>query len=216
MPSPSPFRPWISDRNLSDSDSMASGEQPAEVTIPVVALQEVVAGYGGSSPINADGAFTPSAATLNLWRDAAGALTIFVDLKDGKSGLSIRDGGVRSTADRLVVGNHGVAADKITTSWDARKWRLSLVGTSTCDALWIFRSSVGRALQLRDGLLCHGQLSDNFGASVYFRRCVGKRLSCTRCEGCEVAAGVDSGGRLRQSCAWVGESDWFCVRITCR
>ena len=135
-----------SDRNLSDSDSMASGEQPAEVTIPVVALQEVVAGYGGSSPINADGAFI-DAAILNLWRDAAGALTIFVDLKDGKSGLSIRDGGVRSTADRLVVGNHGVAADKITTSWDARRWRLSLVGTSS--ATRVDFQKVLHALQLR-------------------------------------------------------------------
>ena len=101
------------------------------VTIKVVALQEVVAGNVVSSSINADGVLTPDPDTRSAWISAAGGvpLTIFVDLKDGESGLAMREGKVRSVAERLVVGSHGVAADKITISWDATEWRLSLLGS---------------------------------------------------------------------------------------
>ena len=73
------------DGNLSDSDSVRSGEQPANVRMPIVGLEKVIGGR--TSLVNSDGVLTPGVATLNLWRGAAagGALKILVKLHGGSS-----------------------------------------------------------------------------------------------------------------------------------
>ena len=105
------------DGNLSDSDSSRIGDQPSSVRIPVVGLEKVI--VGETSSVNSDGALTPVAATLNLWRGAAasGALTIFVELHHGLSG------------EELFFGNHGISTGKVVvSSQDSSKGRGSFGG----------------------------------------------------------------------------------------
>ena len=124
------------DENLSDSDSVRSGDQPSSVRIPVVDLEKVI--VGETSSVNSDGALTPDVATLNRWRGAAGALTIFVELHRGEN------------IEELLLGSgHGVASIVSSWSWDARReiGTLSLKGSSSASAS-DFRSVLG-FLQLR-------------------------------------------------------------------
>ena len=128
--------------HLSDSDSVRSGEQPARVRIPVVGLEKVIAGR--TSLVNLDGALTPIAATLNLWRSAAvgGALTIFVELHQGQS------------ADELLLeSGHGVGSITSSWSWNVQSGigTLSLEGSSSASAS-DFRSVLG-FLQLRSAVV---------------------------------------------------------------
>ena len=73
------------DGNLSDSDSVSNGQQPASVRMPIVGLEKVIGGR--TSSVNSDGVLTPLEATLDLWRGAAGggALKILVKLHGGSS-----------------------------------------------------------------------------------------------------------------------------------
>ena len=126
--------------NLSDSDSDNSGEQPANVRIPVVGLEKVIGGR--TSSVNSDGALTPVEATLDLWRGAAvgGTLTILVELHAGLSG------------EELLLGSHGVTSITSSWSWDAQSGigTLSLEGDSTATAL-NFRAMLD-VLQLRSAV----------------------------------------------------------------
>ena len=129
------------DGNLSDSDSVHSGEQPASVRIPVVGLEKVIGGR--TSSVNSDGALSPVAATLNRWRGAAvgGALTILVELHQGQS------------ADELLLElGHGVGSITSSWNWDVQSGigTLSLEGSSSASAS-DFRSVLG-FLQLRSAV----------------------------------------------------------------
>ena len=128
------------DGNLSDSNFVRSGEQPASVRIPVVGLEKV--SIGETSSVNSDGALTPDVATLNRWRGAAvgGALTILVELHGG---LSVEE---------LLLGSHGVTSITSSWIWDAQSGigTLSLEGDSTATAL-NFRAMLD-VLQLRSAV----------------------------------------------------------------
>ena len=134
------------DENLSDSDSVRSGDQPSSVRIPVVDLEKVI--VGETSSVNSDGALTPDVATLNRWRGAAGALTIFVELHRGEN------------IEELLLGSHGVTSITSSCSWDAQSGigTLSLQGSGSASAS-DFRSVLD-VLQLRSAV----------GASDSYRR----------------------------------------------
>ena len=153
------------DENLSDSDSVRSGDQPSSVRIPVVDLEKVI--VGETSSVNSDGALTPDVATLNRWRGAAGALTIFVELHRGES-----------TEELLLGSGHGVASIVSSWSWDAQRGigTLSLEGSSSASAS-DFRSVLG-FLQLRSAVGVIGQLSSDTCSSGHFRFCFQEGLSC--------------------------------------
>ena len=127
------------DENLSDSDSDNSGEQPANVRIPVVGLEEFI--VGETSSVNSDGALTPDVATLDLWRGTAagGTLTIFVELHRGES------------TEELLL-ESGVASIASSWSWDAQSGigTLFLQGSSPV-SVSDFRSVLG-FLQLRSAV----------------------------------------------------------------
>ena len=126
------------DENLSDSDSVRSGYQSSSVRIPVVGLEELIGGETNS--VNSDGALTPLEATLDLWRGAAGALTILVELHHGLRG------------EELLLGSHGVASITSSWRWDPKReiGTLSLEGDSTATAL-NFRAMLD-VLQLRSAV----------------------------------------------------------------
>ena len=131
--------------NLSDSDrnDNQNDADPASVSIPVVALEEIEAGQKGA--LNDDGRLTPDAATLNRWRGASvsGALTIFVELQGGKSGIVVlEEGAVVEESLSLSAG-----ASNITATWDAVNDRLSLQGNASA-TVSDFEAALG-ALQLQ-------------------------------------------------------------------
>ena len=114
--------------NLSDSDPSTSDLDPESVSVPVVALKKVV--VGEEVRINGDGVLTPDDNTLDAWLAADDTLRIFVVLQRGKSGIFTPSAGV--VHEHLsVASSHGVASSKIAVSWDARNWRLVLLGTNT-------------------------------------------------------------------------------------
>ena len=124
---------------MSDSDSVRIGEQPASVRIPVVGLVKV--SIGETSDVNLDGVLTPRAATLDLWRGSAGALTILVELHGG------------SSTEELLLGSHGVTNIPSSWTWDPQRGgvgTLSLEGDSTATSL-NFRAVLD-VLQLRSAV----------------------------------------------------------------
>ena len=117
-----------SDRSTSDSDRSTPTPDPESVSVPVVVLKKVV--VGEEVRINDDGVLTPHDDTLDAWLAADDSLKIFVVLQGGKSGIFTPSAGV--VHEHLSVGSsHGVASSEIAVSWDARNWRLVLLGTST-------------------------------------------------------------------------------------
>ena len=124
--------------HLSDSDSVRSGYQSSSVRIPVVGLEELIGGE--TSSVNSDGALTPVEATLDLWRGAAGTLTILVELHHGLSG------------EELLLGSHGVASITSSWRWDPKReiGTLSLEGSNSASSS-DFRSVLG-FLQLRSAV----------------------------------------------------------------
>ena len=130
--------------NLSDSDrnDNQNDADPASVSIPVIALKEIEAGQKGA--LNGDGRLTPDAATLNRWRGASvgGALTIFVELQGGKSGIVVLGEGAVEESLSLSAG-----ASNITATWDAVNDRLSLQGNASA-TVSDFEAALG-ALQLQ-------------------------------------------------------------------
>ena len=137
------------DGNLSGSNSVRSGGQPARVRIPVVGFEKVI--VGETSSVNSDGALTPNAAILNRWRGASvgGALTILVELHRAKN------------SDELLVGSgHGVASIVSSWSWDAQ----SEIGTLSLEG-----STSARASDFRS-VLSFLQLRSAVGASEGHRR----------------------------------------------
>ena len=152
--------------HLSDSDSVRSGDQPSSVRIPVVGLVKVI--VGETSSVNSDGALTPDVATLNRWRGAAGALTIFVELHRGENIEELRLGS-----------GHGVASIVSSWSWDPERkiGTLSLQGSSSARAS-DFRSVLG-FLQLRSAVGVSEGYRRILVRPGHFRFCFQEGLSCT-------------------------------------
>ena len=118
--------------NLSDSDPQTTGAQPANVSIPVVALKEVEGGQKGA--INDEsprGAITPDDTTLGAWMNEDSTLRILVKLTGGKTGLVLMNGKIVRLREFLSLGTHSVATTEITTSWDSSTNTLLLQGTSS-------------------------------------------------------------------------------------
>ena len=118
--------------NLSDSDPNDDDADPADAEILVITSVRTTAGYRVS--LNADGAFTPDEAILNVWKQTAstysGTLQVIVKLSNKQPGdvLSLRS---------------GYGASKITPQWDQATGKLSLeIGSGTTTA------EIVRALEL--------------------------------------------------------------------
>ena len=117
--------------NLSDSDPTTPGAQAADVSIPVVALEEVEAGQ--KAAINDErprGAITPDDTTLGAWMNRDRTLRILVKLTGGKTGLVLMNGKIVRLREFLSSSTHSIATTKITTSWDSVTNTLLLQGTS--------------------------------------------------------------------------------------